>query len=152
LKDRVAAEEATQDSLVSVLGSLDELDLAGRSFRAHLFGVVFDAIEDRAEFFPLATEGRLSTDGAQECDGDPLEPLTWLTDEEIELLVRRLGWPERQVVLLRYLVRLSPEEVSEALGMTVDDEREAHAHAVNELSLAIAALGERPRFSQRESM
>lgn len=150
LKDREAAEGATAEAMVEVLGSLAGADLTDGSFRVWLFARLFDAVERRLPSCPTASECRLPATHAG--DGEAPDALDWLSDDDLELLVARLPWPERQVMLLRYLVGLSDAQTGAALRLDIADVRELHGAALRTLSGAVAALLAGGRFSRRESM
>lgn len=152
LKNRIAAEQAAQEALVQALRSIRSFDPCRQAFRAVLFGLAFDAVEARLHECPLAADGRLpepELDGMSESE---LDALGWMNDDDLELLVARLPWPERPALLLRYLAKLSDEQSAEVLGARTEQVRELHDQAIAELSMAIAALGHAPPFSRRESM
>lgn len=152
LKNRVAAEHSAQEALLQALRSIRSFDPCRQSFRALLFGLTFDAVELRLDECPMAVEGRLPMLESAPSDGDELEALEWMNDDDLELLVARLPWPERPALMLRYLAKLSDEEAAEVLGARTDQVRELHEQALTELSVTIASYGHAPPFSRRESM
>ena len=152
LKNRMAAEAVTQETLLQALTSLSDFDPARQSFRAMIFGLAFDAVEQRVDDCPLATDGRLPDLAPAGEDGSMVDALTWMSDDDLELLVVRLPWPERPAMLLRYMAKLSDEQAAEVLGAEPAQIRELNEQAIEELSITIASYGHAPPFSRRESM
>jgi DNA-directed RNA polymerase specialized sigma24 family protein len=81
---------------------------------------------------------------------EPLEPpdagrtLGWITDRELLMFVERLTLPQRQVLLLRYMLDLSTREIGEILGRSTDDVRMLDSRARRFLEERLAALGRAP--------
>ena len=152
LKNRLAGEQVTQETMLQALTSLSEFDPSRQSFRAMVFGLAFDAVEQRIGDCPMATEGRLPDLGPTGVDEAAVDALSWMSDDDLELLVVRLPWPERPAMLLRYMAKLSDEQAAEVLGAEPDQVRELNEHAIEELSITIASYGHAPPYSRRESM
>jgi DNA-directed RNA polymerase specialized sigma24 family protein len=150
LKNSGAAEDAAQEALLGALTSLGSFDPANRSFRATLFGLAFDAVERRVDVCPTATGGRLPE--LRSADGAAVDALSWMSDDDLELLVARLPWPERPALLLRYMVALTDEQAADVLGARPAQVRELHDQALEELAATIGTYGHAPPYSRRESM
>lgn len=152
LKNRLAGEQVTQETMLQALTSLSGFDPSRQSFRAMVFGLAFDAVEQRIDDCPTATEGRLPNLDPVAEDVSAVDALSWMSDDDLELLVVRLPWPERPAMLLRYMAKLSDEQAAEVLGAEAGQVHELNEQAIEELSITIASYGHAPPYSRRESM
>jgi RNA polymerase sigma-70 factor (ECF subfamily) len=144
------AEDATQQVFMQVYERIATYERRTQPFRAWLFTIVRNhAISD------LRRTGRLSLVEPAEVDQQrdmPVEEsydervLDWLTDRELVLFIDRLPPAQRQVLMLRYMLDLSNEEIASVLERSHDDVRQLHSRALAFLRSRLAALG---RTSER---
>jgi RNA polymerase sigma factor (sigma-70 family) len=75
--------------------------------------------------------------------GDDAEPsvLDWISDRELLLFVERLPLPQRQVLLLRYMLDLTDRQIAPILGRTPSEVRVLQYRALSFLRERLAAIG-----------
>ncbi len=134
LHDRHEAEDATQQVFLQVMQALPSFELRGVPFRAWLFRVVrnhtLNCLGKLSRVEP-AEPGELD----QRALGAVDEPgaLDWLTDTDLEILIGRLPLPQRQVLMLRYMMDLSWSQIAEVLDRSPDAVRQLQARALRQL-------------------
>jgi DNA-directed RNA polymerase specialized sigma24 family protein len=152
LRDEPLAEETAQLTFLAVKERIGEFDAAEQPFRAWLFGLVLTLLEPLVEETGIAHEPGLRHDGAPTARLD-LSPLEWVSDQDLQLLVERMPWPERADLLLRYMVGLSAPQAAELLGRSQAEEAQLHDEALRALAGALHAFGaSAPRSLRREHM
>ena len=81
----------------------------------------------------------------QEITPDPdLSALTWVSDQELVMLIERLPLAQRQVLMLRYMLDLSHAEVAEVLGRSNEDVRNLQSRGLAFIRTRLTALGRAP--------
>lgn len=155
LKGSHAAEDATQQVFMQVLEALPRYERRRQPFRAWLFVVVrnraLTELHDANRTEPVEEVENGEIDDEQ-ANGGGLEPLTWLSDPDLMMLIDRLPLPQRQVLLLRYMMDLDFRQIGEILGRREDDVRALQYRALKFLRKRLAALGRRSRFGERSRM
>ena len=147
---REAAVEATQEAFTEAVRGLGELDPVATSFRAHLFGHVVEAVRRRSvpdsvpEPVPPRGPGRRGTP-------EPA-PLALVTDPELRVLIGRMPYAEREVMLLRYLVGLGDAEVAALLDLNLEQALELRTTALSRIRRALEGNAGGVGTSRREAM
>jgi RNA polymerase sigma factor (sigma-70 family) len=137
------AEDAAQQVFLNVLGGLKAYERRDQPFRAWLFIVVRNLARNY-----LAKTGRVDLIDPAELDrrldthdhaSDPAA-LVWLSDKELTFLIERLPLPQRQVLMLRYMLDFSPAEIAAVLGRSANDVRVLQHRALQFLKQRLTAL------------
>ena len=155
LKDRDEAEDITQQVFTEVFESLGSYKVQpGRPFRAWLFAVVRNQAlmslrrAQRVEVMdPAELDRRREAVGDEDVD---LGGLDWITDSDLVVFVRLLPLPQRQVLLLRFLLDMPGTEIAETLGRSHEDVRTLQHRAVRFLEERLTAIGRGPDGEERE--
>jgi RNA polymerase sigma-70 factor (ECF subfamily) len=149
LRDEHEAEDLTQQVFVRVLEALPGYERRRQPFRAWLFIIVRNHVvsylrkRNRLDVVePRALERQRDRTEADEAD---LTALRWITDRDLMLFIERLTVPQRQVLLLRYMLDLSSSEIAEILGRSPDQVRKLQERALRFLQQRLTALGRTPR-------
>jgi DNA-directed RNA polymerase specialized sigma24 family protein len=95
----------------------------------------------------VAPDQLYANGGVAEQSVDPLA-LDWLTDRDLAFLVERLPLPQRQVLVLRYMLDFSYTEIALALDRSIDDVRQLHHRARRHLEERLRRLGHAPRVAR----
>ena len=147
LKRTHDAEDATQQVFTQALEALPRYE-SRSPFRAWLFAIARNhAIaqlrkENQVELVDPAELDRLrEQQGVAELE---LPELVWITDRDLTIFVELLPMPQRQVLVLRYLLDLPNKEVAEVLGRTPDQVKVLHYRAMTFLRERLAAIGRGP--------
>jgi RNA polymerase sigma-70 factor (ECF subfamily) len=144
LNDTHEAEDATQQVFMSMMEAMDRFELRTAPVRGWLFRIVRNhAISHARRAGRVRVEEPTAVDRRRELaeDGAPPEVLAWLTDTDVVVLVERLPLAQRQVLLLRYMLDLSFQEVAEVLYRSPEAIRQLHQRALSSLRARLAALG-----------
>ena len=155
LRDRHEAEDATQQVFLQVMEALPRYELREVPFRAWLFRVVRNyALNHVDKHGRIAVEDPAQLDRRRERDVDAFQPrlLDWLADGDLVMLVSRLPLPQRQVIMLRYMMDLSWSQVAEVLDRSPAAVRQLQQRAVVQLRTRLAAIGREPSASGRLPM
>jgi RNA polymerase sigma-70 factor (ECF subfamily) len=144
-KESHEAEDATQQVFMKVFENIHRYERRRQPFRAWLFTIVRNyAVSD------LRKTGRMTPvqpDVLERQRDEPvagdvdIKSLTWLSDHDLLLFIERLPIPQRQVLMLRYMLDLSTAEIGEVLGRGQDDVRQLHSRALQFLRQRLAAVG-----------
>jgi RNA polymerase sigma-70 factor (ECF subfamily) len=146
------AEDLTQQVFTKVFEALPRYTRRTQPFRAWLFTIVRnEALQQlgkrgRSDLVdPSRLAARIETD-EPELEETPVATLAldWITDRELLMFVERLSLPQRQVLLLRYMLDLSTREIGEILGRSTDDVRMLDSRARRFLEQRLVALGRVP--------
>jgi RNA polymerase sigma-70 factor (ECF subfamily) len=149
LRNAAEAEDAAQQVFLKVLEALPQYERRGTPFRAWLFIIV--------RIFALnylRSAGRLELRDPVELDRQREEPiddavarqaLTWIADRDLLLFIERLPLAQRQVLMLRYALDLTPREVAQVLDRTPGDVRILQHRALHFLNERLTALGRAPQ-------
>jgi RNA polymerase sigma-70 factor (ECF subfamily) len=113
------AEDLAQEVCVSVLGVVPMWEDQGRPFWAYVFTVVRGRVADRARRDARARETASDVLPEHADGGAGPEDLAVLRDASARMaaLLDRLPATQRDALVLRVVVGLSPAEVAEALGL-----------------------------------
>jgi RNA polymerase sigma-70 factor (ECF subfamily) len=152
LRDVGDAEDATQQVFVNLMGALPRYEQRGRPFRAWLFTIArhhaFRELRKRGRLEPMApAQLERHQDEAGWDDGELGAPY-WISDRELVLFIERLALAQRQVLVLRYMVGLSPSQIAPLLGRSVADVRLLHHRALVSLRARLNAIGRGPAQGQ----
>ena len=145
------AEDGAQQVFTKVFEALPRYERRAQPFRAWLFVVVrnhaLNEIERqrRIETLDMA-ELSEHQERQQERAGAAEEPsiVGWITDRELLLFIERLPLAQRQVLLLRYMLDLSYDEIAHLLGRTPEAMRRMHSRALTYLRGRLSAVGRAP--------
>ena len=146
------AEDVTQQVFVKAMVALPRYERRAQPFRAWLFRIVRNEAIDHMKKLgrsdvvdPGDLALRLEADDADAGAFDASHVLDWITDRELLMFVERLTLPQRQVLLLRYMLDLSTREIGEILGRSNDDVRMLDSRARRFLEQRLAAVGRVPQ-------
>jgi RNA polymerase sigma-70 factor (ECF subfamily) len=157
LAEHHAAEDVTQQVFVRALPALERYELrAGVPFRGWLFAIarntVIDALREQHSLKPEPSD-RLELlreqDGALR-DPDLSDRLSWLSDREISMFVERLPLAQRQVLVLRFMLDLSGQEIAQVMGRSHLSVRQLQVRAVATLRRRLAAVGREAPHRRRD--
>jgi RNA polymerase sigma-70 factor (ECF subfamily) len=154
LRDAHEAEDATQQAFMQVLEALPGFKPRGQGFRAWLFTVARNkGIDHQRKQKKLGVMEPAALD-RQRDNGPPQElpVLNWISDDDLLLFVERLPLPQRQALLLRYMLDLTNEEIGQAMGRTPEDVRKLHHRALRFLESRLGAIGREPPNGRRIRM
>jgi RNA polymerase sigma-70 factor (ECF subfamily) len=147
------AEDLTQQVFIRVLEALPRYERRAQPFRAWLFRIVRNLAITHLE-----RRGRSDVVEPQEIarrqehadDGEPALPaLDWLTDRELVMFVERLPLPQRQVLILRFMLELTTSEIARVLDRRAADVRTLESRALRFLEQRLTAVGRAPRYERR---
>jgi len=148
-KHRQDAEDATQQVFLQVMEALPRYKRLRQPFRAWLFAIVRNHAIDQLR--KLAREDLLDPaelnslrEGPDPQAEKELESLGWITDKDLVIFVERLSLPQRQVLLLRFLMGLNAKEIARVLDRTPTDVRGLQHRAQKFLRERLTAIGRAP--------
>jgi RNA polymerase sigma-70 factor (ECF subfamily) len=144
LRDPHAAEDVAQQVFVKVLEAIDGYESRRQPFRAWLFVVVRNhALNElrRQRRLELVPADELPEDDAVWEDGHAGGAFDWITDRELSMFVERLPLPQRQVLLLRYMLDLSFPAIAQVLDRAPEDVRTLHKRALGFVRARLVAVG-----------
>jgi RNA polymerase sigma-70 factor (ECF subfamily) len=149
LNDRHGAEDLTQQVFANILQALPRYERrAGIAFRHWLFKLVRnEAIHElrKRGRIELTDPAELDTEREQAQLGEVAEaPFEWITDAELVMFVERLSQPQRQVLVLRYMLDLSYRDIAAILDRSPDDVRSLHSRGVRFLRGRLERLHNAP--------
>jgi RNA polymerase sigma-70 factor (ECF subfamily) len=154
LHDEHEAEDITQTVFVKVFSSLGRYERRGKQpFRAWLFRIVRNELisEVRKRHAVVAEDPeiidylRSDVEAEVEVAESDRGVLDWITDRELGLFVERLPLAQRQVLVLRFMVGMSPDETAAVLGRSSTDVRTLQYRALEFLRARLQAVGREPR-------
>jgi RNA polymerase sigma-70 factor (ECF subfamily) len=147
LNDSHEAEDATQQVFMSMMEAMSRFELRSAPVRGWLFRIVRNhAISHARRSGRVRLEEPSAVDRRRELAEEETSPevLEWLADTDVVVLVERLPLAQRQVLLLRYMLDLSFQEVGEVLYRSPEAIRQLHQRALDSLRSRLAALGRTP--------
>lgn len=122
VKDQHDAEDLAQDVFLQMLGALPEYEIRpSQPFRVLLFRIARNRSVDhfrrrrRLEVGEPAEIDRLREAGSSD---DPAGAFDNLSDSELAIFLKRLPISQRQVLILRYMLDFSTEEIGTVLDVT----------------------------------
>jgi RNA polymerase sigma-70 factor (ECF subfamily) len=152
LSDAAAAEDATQQVFVRALEALPRYERRSTPFRGWLFTIVRNhavtqlARARRVE--PIDPHDLHVYEQAGHHESG-LPALDWISDRELMLFVERLPLVQRQVLLLRFLLDLSPSQIGEILDRSPQEVRKLQYRAISFLRARLTAVGRVPHGQRR---
>jgi RNA polymerase sigma-70 factor (ECF subfamily) len=152
LRDANEAEDVAQQVFLKLLSALGRYDRREQPFRAWLFVVVRNCALNH-----LRDTGRMTTldpadlDRRREAElpAPDLDALEWVSDSELLLLIERLPLAQRQVLMLRYMLDLTPREIAQLTNMSPNHVSVLQYRALTFLRRRLIALGRDPRSGER---
>jgi len=146
LADRHSAEDAAQEVFVRVFRALPAYEFRGIPFEAWLFRIARNQVIDelqRSHATVVEEPARLSRRhelavAAHASDADVAD------DRDLLALVRRLPLPQRQVIVLRYVVDLDWRTIGLVLEKSPDAVRQLEQRAFRSLRQRLEAVGRSP--------
>jgi len=157
LKDAHEAEDATQHVFIQILNALPSFEhRPGQPFRAWMFVVVrHHALREIQKLSRVDVLAPAEIDRRRELSAGAttdVDALQWLSDGDLMLFVERLPASQRQVLVLRYLVDLTPSQIAAVLDRSVQDVHVLQHRALSFLRERLTALGRSPRHGSRARM
>lgn len=154
LRDRPAAAEASQRVFARAHELIGSFDPDVQPFRAWLFRIACEGLDTLGHEVDDGREDALRRDERRRVAGAALDlaALRWLSDGELQVLVDSLPRDERNAVLLRFMVGLTPHHVAELLACTVAEQAELVADGLRMLASTLDSLSSPPDYMRREHM
>jgi RNA polymerase sigma-70 factor (ECF subfamily) len=156
LRDAHEAEDVTQQVFVETLRRLPQFEIrSDQPFRAWLFWLARNRVRDvlrkrsRLDVEEPATLESLRNDEAASHEGFGLD---WISDAETAKSVERLPIGQRQVLVLRYLVGMSTEEIAIALERSPTAVRILQHRALRTLERQLEGDRQPSRTADRAAM
>lgn len=152
LRDHHEAEDVTQQVFTNVIDAIPRYEVQpDKPLRAWLLRIarnsVLDVVRHRQRFCVEDPEQLARLEG--ESDVETLGVLNWLSDRDVTFFVERLPAAQREVLVLRYMLDLSSEEIANVLGRTPAGVRKLHTRAVRTLEQRLASVGRKDLRSRR---
>lgn len=149
LKDRHAAEDAAQHVFMNLMEGLRSYERRSQPFDAWLFTVVRNfAIRQVSRNSRVDVMDPEEINGRQELEGgsnpEELSALSWVSDPDLMILIERLPAAQRQVLALRYMLGLKPNEIAEVLECSPNHVSVLQYRALAFLRQRLTALGRQP--------
>lgn len=156
LRDSHEAEDVAQQVFMRVISAIPRYQARpGVPFRAWLFRIarnaVIDALPKRQRTQPedpAKLDLRREASAKEEVEA----ALGWLTDADVYLFVERLPVAQRQVLVLRYMLDLTTDEIAEVLDRTTKSVRQLQSRALRTLEDRLTTIGRQPRGVRRSPM
>jgi RNA polymerase sigma-70 factor (ECF subfamily) len=150
LNDSHEAEDATQQVFIQMMEALGRYELRSTPVRGWLFRIVRNhAISHARRNGRMRIEEPSTLDRRREerdaGQGRRADVVEWMTDTDMVVLVERLPLAQRQVLLLRYMLDLSFQEIAEILYRSPEAVRQLHQRALDSLRARLDALGRGPK-------
>lgn len=114
LRDRHLAEDATQQAFMDIWRHIPRLRDASR-FEAWSYRLLVNACYDEAKRRPTWVPTTNVTPGDMPLGRDASGPA--IARDQLDRALQRLSLEHRVVLVLRYLLDLSPDEIGETLGI-----------------------------------
>jgi RNA polymerase sigma-70 factor (ECF subfamily) len=153
LRDRHAAEDATQQVFLQALQALPRYEHRGQPFRLWLFTIARNCAlrrlneQARLSLFDDETLSEIAHDAAP--GGADLPSLGWITNDELMMFVERLPPAQRQAIFLRFAFDFSARQIAGIMDRSEDDVRALQSRALRFLRQRLEALGRDPRPTRR---
>jgi RNA polymerase sigma-70 factor (ECF subfamily) len=145
LGDAHEAEDATQQVFMKVLEALPGYERRSQPFRAWLFVIARNYAIGQVEKLRRTdvVEPEELNRRREPVGREPADPrvVDWISDRELLLFIERLPLPQRQVLMLRYMMDLSNVEIAEILERTANDVAVLHHRALAFMNERLSALG-----------
>ena len=143
LQDAHEAEDAVQEVFMRVLEALPRYERRDVPFRAWLFRIVRNSgINRLRKRRQLTVESPDRIARQVETAGEVTEPSPdWFGDRRLVALIERLPLAQRQVIVLRYMLELTNNEIAQLLGRKPDAVRQLHQRAMRFLRKGLGPGG-----------
>jgi RNA polymerase sigma-70 factor (ECF subfamily) len=156
LSDIHEAEDVCQQVFLETSIALGSYERRSQPFRAWLFVIARNQalmrLRKQSRVEPVAP-AELDREGARASETEAeLSVLDWLTDQDLMIFVDRLPIAQRQVLVLRYQLDLTMDEIAKILGRTTVDVRALHHRAVRFLEKRLVAIGRTSHHGTRARM
>jgi RNA polymerase sigma-70 factor (ECF subfamily) len=150
LRDTHAAEDLTQQIFLRLFEALPRYERRAQPFRAWLFRIVrngtLDILKSAGRIEPVdPMDLRIRDQGGTEGDADALPALNWISDRELAIFIDRLPVPQRQALILRYMVGMSNAEIANVLKRSEADVRKLQSRALSFLRERLIGVGRTPK-------
>jgi RNA polymerase sigma-70 factor (ECF subfamily) len=144
LRNAHEAEDQTQRVFTQVFEKIGEYERRRQPFRAWLFTIVRNFALRQAKLqsrVDLVEPEKLNRRHEEEADSAGAgEALAWISDRDLTILVERLPLPQRQALLLRYMLDLSGAEIASVMGRSESDVRMLQSRALRYLRPRLMAI------------
>jgi RNA polymerase sigma-70 factor (ECF subfamily) len=154
LRDPHEAEDLTQQVFIAALEAIGRFEVRSDApFRTWLIGVARNkALTHWRKHGRVEVEDPERLSHRLECSGQAVtaDVLGWVSDRELALFVERLPLAQREVLTLRFLLGLTPDEIGDLLGRSPAAVRQIQHRALTLLRERLAAIG-RPADGMQRS-
>jgi RNA polymerase sigma-70 factor (ECF subfamily) len=148
-RDHHEAEDATQNVFMKLHDAIGRYDRRRGPFRPWLFTIVRNqAIDELRRLKRIVPTDSAELDSQREghrqdtdTDVDDLGALGWISDRDLLVFIERLPLQQRQVLMLRYMLELTPSEIGQLLGLTPEHVRKLQSRALEFLRARLTSLG-----------
>jgi RNA polymerase sigma-70 factor (ECF subfamily) len=150
LRDTHEAEDATQQVFIKLFEALPKYERRGSPFRAWLFSLVrhhaLDQLRrrNRIEMVPLEEAPESNGDSTAADDQHQVEVMNWLSDRDLQVFVDRLPLPQRQILVMRYMLGFSVNEIAAILDKKPNTVSALQSRAFKLLEQRLSAIGRAP--------
>lgn len=147
LRDAHEAEDVTQQVFINALEAIDQYESRGRPFEAWLLTIARNQAITHFRRMRPELEDPADLDKRRGAANGPeaeLRALRWISDEDLMLLVERLPLPQRQVLVMRFMLDLKPREIAEILDASPNHVSVLQYRALGFLRARLGALGREP--------
>jgi DNA-directed RNA polymerase specialized sigma24 family protein len=137
----VLAEVATQEVFAEIYDALPRHEIEDERFRAW----IAEVMARRVQAHMIVLHGSEAVASVQPAHaGAEVERVVpkWVKDVDLHVLIAQLPLPQREVMLMRYLMRLSQIEVGDIVERSAAVVGELHASALSVLAERQQAIGE----------
>jgi RNA polymerase sigma-70 factor (ECF subfamily) len=156
LRDPHTAEDVTQQVFTQVIEFLPRFQLRGETpFRHWLFRIARNAMLDAREARMRALPEEPALLELRREQGESrtaFDALDWLTDADLYVFVEQLPPSQREVLVLRYVLDMSGNEIAATLDRRPDAVRQLLSRALRTLERQLAASGRTRGSSDRSPM
>lgn len=141
------AEDLVQDVFFQLVGELPRFEVRQTAFASWLFTVVKnDALDHLKRSRRMEAEDPAELDRRLDENGGEIDTslLARLSDQDLLTFTERMPLPQRQVLMLRYMMDMSVAETAEVLGRSPSAVRLLQHRAFAFLRQRLSALGRKP--------
>ena len=146
-RDTHEAEDLAQQVFAKVFENLGRYERRAQPFRAWLFVIVRNLavrhLQRQGRVDPVDPTEMVKDAQPVNGEGAPVGLPGWLSDQDLTFLVERLPLPQRQVLMLRYMLDLSSSEIATVLDRRPSDVRMLQHRALRYLEARLGALQNR---------